>query len=370
MKKLKHMLTIIFLVTASLLATCSAYGQDGIPVFDDSTKRDSSLWFKTRYSATEDSRVKIQDSELALSLEEFDLGARLWRNLPQAKTGNQKSKESFMKKQGPPQGKEENPGIQSKRGFPGIKQLSTSFSYKKRNFEGDAILPASGDLLPEEFYNIKAALTYTSISGRRKLWGLRLGFGSASDEPFHASDLTTTDALFFMSNPVGERDSWMFFVYYSDNRAVLNHVPLPGFAYMWKPGKKFQILAGIPFLATKWKPMEKLDFSLSLNPAPGGKAEVVYSVSDTMKIFGVLQTRSESYIRDERLEYWDRLFYYESQLQAGTRILLGKSADFEISGSYKFDRYIFEGDGYEDRDTNRISLENGFCLNLVLSIRF
>jgi len=365
MKKISCLSILLF-----CMITCRVYAQDGIPGLGGPSEKGSPLWFKIRHSVTEDSRVKIQNSNLTLSLDEFDLGARLWRNLPEGRPENPAAKKNFMKKEGPPPDAQAGPGMNGGIGFPGIKQLSASFSYKRRAFRGTAILPASGDQLPEEFYSIKTALTYMNISGKRKLWGLRAGIGFASDEPFASSDLSTTDALFFMSRPAGKRDSWMFFLYYSDNRAVLNHIPLPGFAYLWKPEKNFQILAGIPFLAMKWSPAEKLEVNLSVNPSPGGKAEVVYKSSETVSLFGIFQTKSESYIRDDRLEYWDRLFLYESQLQAGVRMSFGKTADFELSGSYKFDRYIFEGDGYEDRDTNRIELENGLSLKLALTLRF
>lgn len=362
---LTGIVSLICMVTAT-----PVFAGEAFPGLGDPRTRNSPLWLKLTGGLCGESGIDGQNAESKTWIGGVKLGARLWSSISENMMKPPvRNSEGAPRTDGPPAIRGKKPPGNFK-GFGGIKKLSAVFSYENRRFGDGVLLPDTLDDIPPRFYDVKTSVTYSQVSSRRKLWGISASFGSASDEPFASSDLATTEAFFFLTNPVGKRDSWMFLLYYSNNRAVLNHIPLPGVAYFWKPNENLKVLAGIPFLFANWKVTDLFNMELTVNIAPGGRFKTKYSVSDKMEVFAGLDMKSESYIREARTDKWDRLFFYESSLHAGATFTLGKTFEFEVKGGRKFDRYIFEGEGYEDRDENRIDLENCFFAAVALSLWF
>jgi len=73
---------------------------------------------------------------------------------------------------------------------------------------------------------------------------------------------------------------------------------------------------------------------------------------------------------------------FENGWIAGANLMVGSASDqpfasldevhvgFEVSGGYAFDRFYFEGDGYSNRNENRIDVRNGPFVVGRVSVRF
>ena len=87
-------------------------------------------------------------------------------------------------------------------------------------------------------------------------------------------------------------------------------------------------------------------------------------------VFGEFNWRNERYFRADRTDDDDRLFYYEKNVNGGVRVNFLKHLSLELSGGWAFDRFYFEGEDYDDRDDNRIDVENGPFAKAMVSVRF
>ena len=69
------------------------------------------------------------------------------------------------------------------------------------------------------------------------VWGFSGSYGSASDKPFEGANVSKVDMTLTKKFETSPTTSWILFLNYSNNRAVLNNVPLPLFAYVFSDKK-------------------------------------------------------------------------------------------------------------------------------------
>jgi hypothetical protein len=81
------------------------------------------------------------------------------------------------------------------------------------------------------------------------------------------------------------------------------------------------------------------------------------------------QWDSDHYYRADRVEKPDKLFYREMRAYAGVRFDL-QHIGFEATGGYAFNRFWFVGEGYSDRDDNRIDIANSWLVVGKINLRF
>jgi hypothetical protein len=177
-------------------------------------------------------------------------------------------------------------------------------------------------------------------------------------------------ATAFLRIPHRDNNAWVFLLNYSNNREFLNHVPLPGVGYWYKPSERYTILIGIPFAAINAEPIEDVTLKLFYLPIRTIRAEAAYQVSEPVELFAGFRWDNERFYLAGRADDDDRLFYYEKKLSAGTRVQFSENVGFVLEGGYKFDRFFFEGEDYDDRHFNRIDIEDGPFVAANINVRF
>ncbi len=246
--------------------------------------------------------------------------------------------------------------------------ISSSLGYW--DVDSDSPLPDTGAAFPGDLYDIDFALNYFHYFDNGWTAGGIFSAGSPSDEPFDSYDETELQFNGFLRIPHVDNNYWVFVLNWSNNREFINNVPIPGIGYWYQPSKDLFIMAGIPFAAVRWVPVNDVTVRASYLPVRNIDAEIAYSVTDDIEVFGAFEWDNERFLIADRADDDDRLFYYEKNLEAGLRYKFSETASVQIGGGYSFDRFYFFGEDYDDRDEDRLDIEDGPFVRTQITMRF
>ncbi|MBU4606860.1 MAG: hypothetical protein KKH66_18275 [Proteobacteria bacterium] len=240
------------------------------------------------------------------------------------------------------------------------------------SIDSSAILPGSGRAFPEDLYDLRLGATYRHKMDRGWVFGSELTVGSPSDKPFNKLDDTSISATATLLTPMGQskQHRWLFLVNYSNTRDFLANIPIPGVAYAYMPDKNLSLLLGLPLASIRYKPAPKWTLSgLYIYPRTIISSVAYRPVKWVEGSVGFDWTYQRWFLSD-RTDDKDRLFFYQKEAKAGLKFFLPKGLMLKVTGSYAFDRLWFQGDDWDDRDQDRVDLENGYIFSAMLNWRF
>ncbi len=246
-----------------------------------------------------------------------------------------------------------------------------SFSYGTNllNVETDAKIPGTIDKNFSKFWDFKFGSSYTYHSESKSIMSANLSVGSASDMPFSGTDVTTLGLTWLYLIPSNETSSWLFLVNFSNNRSILNYVPVPGVAYNWTPSKTFRGTFGLPFANIFWMPTQKLMLMcFALGPWVV-KMNAYYFFWGPIQIFSEFDYSQKLFLRKERSIAQNRLFYDEKKYTIGLKSFLSQIFSVEIKGGYAFGRRFYEAKHYYDYKAT-LDIRNSFLFYAGISARF
>jgi hypothetical protein len=223
----------------------------------------------------------------------------------------------------------------------------------------DAVLPDTGEEFPEHLWDIHVGLLHRRRLGGGWIFGAAASVGSPSDKPFASADEVSVRVSAFLRVPAGERDAWLLFANFANDREFANCVPLPGFGYWHNPSDALELFVGVPMLSARWRPIPKLELSGRYMLVRTVHAEISYRIAPQVKAYAAFAWDSERFFRHDRSTSSDRLFYYEKRLSGGVVVEIGPRTHIDVSVGYAFDRFFFEGEDYGDRSDNRIDVGDG-----------
>ena len=226
-----------------------------------------------------------------------------------------------------------------------------------------------GDRLPGELYDLRFGTSYRQQLENGWIAGGSLSFGSTSDELFASGDEIVVGANGFLRVPHGERNAWIFLLNYSNNRDFLHNIPIPGFAYQLDNGPQLRALLGIPLTSVHWKPVEKLELDFAYRIPRRIHGEVSYRLTDPLKLYLAYDWHNDRWLRADRHDDDDRMWYYEQTLMAGVRWDWCNCGWLNFGAGYAFDRFFYEGDDFDDRHESRIDLDDGPIVRLQVGLR-
>ncbi|HXC61349.1 MAG TPA: hypothetical protein VNV63_01625 [Nitrospiria bacterium] len=229
-------------------------------------------------------------------------------------------------------------------------------------------LSGSGIPVPEDLWKVEFGGSYSRKLEDDKLIGGRISFGSASDHPFADFDVITIGASAFYSWASTERSRWMLTILFSNNNPIINYVPIPGFIYMyWTPN--FVGMFGFPFSSIVWTPLEPWMFTLSVF-GPTINSEIAYGNPKKIQFFTGFSWLQQSYLRENRPDPKDRLYFDEKRVPLGMRFPVAKALKSELSVGYAFDRSVYEGTRFGNKDDGAASLGNSWYAAWNLRLEF
>ena len=229
------------------------------------------------------------------------------------------------------------------------------------------------DLYPDQteipdLYQFDVGLTYTRATEKGRFWAVNGNFGSASDKPFKDPSVSTMSANYFYLKPVSKTGTWLYLINYSNNRPILNNIPLPGFAYIYTPSKAFRGTFGIPFAMLNWEFADRWGFKFFTIAPWIIESTVDYAISGPMKAYTGLAFAQSTYYLYGRAEKKERLFYDEKKIFIGLKSPLSKKFFAELEGGYAFDRRYFSAENYERSPSDALVLGSSPYIRITMSI--
>ena len=252
----------------------------------------------------------------------------------------------------------------------GRREWSAGASVRVQDIKTDAIMPQAGVQFPQGLWDLRFGTQYRQRLDNGWIVGGSVNIGSASDKPFHSYDELAIHGTGVARVPDGDRNAWLFFANYSNNREFLNHVPIPGFGYWYSPSDRLTIVAGFPFIYLHAVPYEGYAIDASYFPVHNAHLKLSKSLMKDLMLYTAFQWRNEIYFRAGRSDSNARLFYYEKRVAAGVEYNIGGNLTLDLSGGYAFDRFYFEGENYSDRNLNRLEIGDSPFVSARLSLSF
>jgi hypothetical protein len=219
-------------------------------------------------------------------------------------------------------------------------------------------------------YDFELGLTYTRILEERRMWAVTGSYGSASDKPFYTPEVSTLGLTALYVKPATENDTWLFLINYSNNRPILNNIPLPGFAYFYNPSKEFRGVFGLPFAMVNWQFVDNWTMSFFTLLPWVIKASINYSLSGPVQAYFGFDFSQKTFLMYDRVNKEDRLFYDQKKFFVGLKSPVSKELAVEIEMGHAFDRSFFVAENYEQNPSNPLEIGNAFYIKTVLSARY
>lgn len=239
-----------------------------------------------------------------------------------------------------------------------------SFSYSGFNISGDLLLPDSGVLVDDLLQDVELGL---GCRGARAddIYGCFASIGSASDRPFDSLDETSLMLNAFYKLARNPASAWMLMLNYSNRRSFLPNIPLPGAAYVYNPDRRTVIIAGMPFFLARYPLTARSEISARYFVPDQIKIESNTRLADNLELLAGVERDEESYFLAGRANREDRLYYEETRLYAGFGWRPESSRRIELTLGYALDRRFYQGEDSDERDRDRVGVEDGFDLGIT-----
>jgi hypothetical protein len=245
-----------------------------------------------------------------------------------------------------------------------------SLRIRNQEFATGAVFPDTGEPFPDELWNIRIGTGYRHRFESGWIGALDVTVGSPSDKPFASIDEMDINATAVLRVPTRDRDAWIFFLNYGSNREFLPGIPIPGFGYSYRPSDQFSAVVTTGVLSLEYRPIETLTLTASYVAVRTVDVRLTYQVFRPIRLWVGFDWTNERYLLAGRSNPDDRLFYYEKRIRAGAIIGLARQLFIDADVGYSFDRFYFEGEGYSDRDRNRIDVGDGPFVQVRVGLRF
>ncbi len=176
-----------------------------------------------------------------------------------------------------------------------------------------------------------------------KIRGMSLSYGSASDRPFArpANDTASANYLHQFNH------RWWGLVNWSNNRAFLNNVPIPGVFYVQKATKEKTLMYGLPVLVWRKRWESGLEGGYFGFIPFNHRAHVGWFWEDKQGLTLNYEYRPQAYFRENRLADRERLFFVENRLTLQWQRQV-KAAQLELGVGRAFARSVFEAKNLRD----------------------
>jgi hypothetical protein len=159
--------------------------------------------------------------------------------------------------------------------------------------------------------------------------------------------------------------SWLYFLSYSNNRPLLNNIPIPGIGYAMN-GEDYNAVFGLPFAFFNWRPRPWM-LTATLSPFGAG-VDGGYSVWGPVQAYANVAWLPKAY--QNLVKGSDqRLIFDRKQAGAGARVMWGPRGSVSAGYVYNFDRRFLLGKSIRDDDAEAIDLgdSGGFQVKLKWS---
>lgn len=175
----------------------------------------------------------------------------------------------------------------------------------------------------------------------QKIYLLRGAVGSASDRPFFSDRELVYTLSGFYAPKASVESTWAYGVFISNNNSIASYLPIPGIMYIYKKGN-FSGMVGVPMMTVQWTPSSKLVLSASYF-ITNFRLSAAYLVRDATQLGLGFQINQQTFLRSDRDNLQERIFYNEKRVYLGFKQGLSRSLALELQAGTSFDRRLKEG---------------------------
>ncbi|MCO5142912.1 MAG: hypothetical protein M9962_07475 [Oligoflexia bacterium] len=209
----------------------------------------------------------------------------------------------------------------------------------------------NGNPLPNQLWDLQTKISYSHKKENNDTIATDLAIGSNSNRPYGAFRDSYFSLNFIYHRPNEDESGWLYFLNLSNNRSILNFIPLPGFAYYFKAHENLRLVLGLPIFVAFWRPLPKLVTSISYFPVRNLRFKTSYFLFGPAQIFAELNREENLYRISDRQNKKERFFSEEWLAKIGAQMPLEKYLLGQISIGQKFQRRFFLGEKQKDRDS-------------------
>lgn len=215
---------------------------------------------------------------------------------------------------------------------------------RARHLEFDRLTTNSNFVPVTDLYRYQYGLFWATEQEDKSTWSLSANYGSASDRPFHDTDVTTIDSTLTRKYETSATTSWLLFLNYSNNRSILNNFPLPGFAYLFTDTDKTRGGAiGLPFFSYWFRPTKEFSTSLFMLFPSNAQIQAGYMIWGPLQANLKFEYGQQTYLRSGRKHKKEQIFYDTKKVAFSIKSLFGAQRFLELEMARVFDRALYEG---------------------------
>lgn len=203
------------------------------------------------------------------------------------------------------------------------------------------------------------------------VWGLNANYGSASDRPFDGANVSVLGVTLTHRAKTSPTTQWIWFLNYSNNRVILNNLPLPGFAATFHNDDKTSGgMWGFPFVMFWARPTPKTFASAFVLFPAVVRAQAGYLFWGPLQVNAKFEYGQQVYMMANRARKEDRLFVQGARGLFSLKAFLGPQTFFELEAGRAFRRSLFQGRSSFERDPEELKLpdENVIAGTIQLSL--
>ncbi|MGE4130397.1 MAG: hypothetical protein AB7F86_02100 [Bdellovibrionales bacterium] len=225
--------------------------------------------------------------------------------------------------------------------------------------------PSHGSSIPEEFGSAAFGLVASRESLSGDMYTLSGSYGHSGVRLLDSRHRGILSANFSYESKTAA-SSWIYFINYSNNRALLNNIPIPGVAYLRRSRNSVWVL-GLPFLSFSWRSHL---FLTNLFASPfGASAEGGIQSSKLVQFFSRISWSPKSYERVV-LSTDERLIMDSTVSTTGLKILLSNDAQLSLGYSYAFARRAILGRSLNDSSKESLAISDAGGVELAAKASF
>jgi hypothetical protein len=232
----------------------------------------------------------------------------------------------------------------------------------------DTIHLADGANVPRNLWSVDASVSHVHLLSEGRALGFTLGIGSVSDKLFHGFGETAIAATATYRMPASGKNQWLFGVNFSNNRPLINYVPLPVIAYLFfYPEHGLGGAIGFPFALVRWQIDPHWDALASSLGFTTATAELGFRPVKPVRLSTGFYWGQELWALADRTDTSSRLFYNSMKAAVKAELPLPGRLALDLSTGYVFDQRFFTGTSAYDRN-NETSLADSWFVTAALKI--
>jgi hypothetical protein len=217
----------------------------------------------------------------------------------------------------------------------------------------------NGRAIPNRLWDVGAGLSYSRQLEADRALAFSFQLATNGDEPFrHGRDVTAQANLLYKRPAPGPEAAWLFALNFSTNRNFANYIPIPGFAYFFRPTESLRLALGVPFFTALWNPVPKAILNVSYFPLNNAQARFSYFFFGPAQAYAQVRYQTKNFLTADRVFTRERLFYEEAVVQAGLTSPVSRSLSFDLYGGVSFDRKFFFGRRTTDKQKEQVLRPN------------